>query len=101
MSKLGILGSNAFLALLVAGAAASAVACSKQEEKKAWHCHAADVPMGEVVRCTQSALGDVDMGSGWSVIETGGLVTSPTSPYLVGTDGTASTAPVGTDVTGG
>ena len=39
--------------------AAGAVACSSaEEEKKAagWTCATADVPMGEVVRCTESAL---------------------------------------------
>lgn len=45
------------LALLAAGAATTAVACGAEEKKTAsWNCASVDVPMGEVVRCTQSAL---------------------------------------------
>src|SRR5690349_6428072 len=48
--------SHSFLLALFA-AGATTVACSKPEEKSAaWSCHAADVPMGEVIRCTQSAV---------------------------------------------
>lgn len=47
---------SALLALVVAGAASSTVACSKEEPKKAsWSCTSADVPQGSVVRCTQQA----------------------------------------------
>jgi hypothetical protein len=51
-----IMSSSAF-AVLLATAAASSVACSKPEEQKqAWSCASDQVPMGEVVRCTTSAM---------------------------------------------
>ncbi len=85
MSKLGM---NALIALLVAGAASSVVACSKEEEKKtAWRCNNADIPMGEVTRCTQMALGDVDLG--WDAVTSGYLVGSAVDTSIV-------TAPGGT-----
>jgi hypothetical protein len=44
--------------LLVVLIAAGAVACAKPEDEKkaAWTCSGSEVPMGEVVRCSQSAL---------------------------------------------
>lgn len=49
--------SRTTLHLLLAGLAATAVACSAEEKKEAsWSCQSADVPMGEVVRCAQSAV---------------------------------------------
>jgi hypothetical protein len=51
--------SSGLLALLVAGAAVSTVACSKAddaEKKAAWSCTSEQVPEGEVLRCTSSAV---------------------------------------------
>lgn len=49
--------SQSTLVVLLAGAAI--LACDKPREetaKSAWNCEGVDVPMGEVVRCAQSAL---------------------------------------------
>ncbi|MCA9584459.1 MAG: hypothetical protein KC657_03790 [Myxococcales bacterium] len=60
MLRPSFLGSNAaLLTLLAAGAAVTAFACAKpaqEEAKRAWACDSVEVPMGEVVRCTSSAL---------------------------------------------
>lgn len=54
MNTRPIVFSHAGLLLLLG---AGIVACSSSDEKKAaWSCTSSDVPMGEVVRCTQSAL---------------------------------------------
>ena len=42
--------------LLFIGAGVIACSSSDEEKKAAWSCTSSDVPMGEVVRCTQSAL---------------------------------------------
>ena len=42
--------------LLLVGAGAAACSSSDDAEKAAWSCTSSDVPMGEVVRCTQGAL---------------------------------------------
>jgi hypothetical protein len=54
MNARRIVLSHAALAFL----AASAVACANADQKKqaAWSCGTSDVPMGEVVHCTQSAM---------------------------------------------
>ena len=42
--------------LLLLGASIAACSSSDEGKKAAWSCTSSDVPMGEVVRCTQSAL---------------------------------------------
>lgn len=56
----GVVGSRV-IAVVLAGAAASMVACSQGEpdttsQKQAWSCGTEQVPMGEAVRCTTSAM---------------------------------------------
>jgi hypothetical protein len=54
MKTLSSRPGSALLALLVAGAATT-VACAK-DEKPEWSCSSADVPLGEVLNCTSSAM---------------------------------------------
>ncbi len=53
-----IVFTHAGLVLLVGLVGSAVVACSSADDAKtaAWSCTSSDVPMGEVVRCTQSAL---------------------------------------------
>src|SRR5262245_13518510 len=86
--KLG-LRSEALLVLLVtAGAAVSLPACSKEEENKPWRCNNADVPKGEVTRCTQLALGDVD--TSWDIVMAGYASGPVPTDSVVSTGGTTS-----------
>lgn len=55
MNTRPIVFSHAGLLLLL-GAGIAACSSSDEAKKAAWSCTSSDVPMGEVVRCTQSAL---------------------------------------------
>lgn len=50
--------SSVIVATMLAGCALSIAACAKDEPEQAaqWTCRSADVPMGEVVRCSRQAL---------------------------------------------
>ncbi len=99
--------SSALLLLTVAGLASTTVACSKQEESKkttGWTCNASDVPMGEVLRCTQQAAtadGPVGGSTSDGTTTTGGAGgTAPSDP--VTTDGTSGAGTTdGSGATGG
>jgi hypothetical protein len=95
--------NSALLLLAVAGLASATVACSKEEEKKqaGWTCNASDVPMGEVLRCTQQAAtadGPVGGTTSDGTTTTGGAGGTSSDP--VSSDGTSGTG-TGTGGTGG
>lgn len=104
---------SALVAILVAGAASATVACSKEEPKRAaWSCTTAEVPMGEVVRCTSAALTSDGPAIDGTASTSGGTGTTdgvdgtisftwPTYSDLLtgggtGTEGTGGTDPAGT-----
>lgn len=81
MSKLAAstrIMSSGLFALVAVGAAMSAIGCAKPEEEKkaSWSCTRDEVPMGEVVRCTTSAVTAdgpvVDTGSTTETTSTSG-----------------------------
>jgi hypothetical protein len=107
MSKLAIASrvmSSGLFAALAVGVVGSAVGCSKPEEEKkqAWSCARDEVPMGEVIRCTSSAITSDGPAAGGTTDGTG--TTTDGTQYPTTTDGTTSdgTTPDGTtDGTGG
>jgi hypothetical protein len=107
MSKLAsrVMGSGLFT-LLAAGAVGAATGCAKPQDdatKQAWSCASEEVPMGEVVRCTSSALtaDGPTSGATGGTTDTGSTTTSDASTYDCAFGFTSTDCPPADTTTGG